>query len=700
MNLSGESIKDTYGGILNIGAAGLTGALTTITDGFGNPLPMQVSNTGVNFTGTVSGISGTTGATGAQGPAGPTGAQGPAGSTGAAGLGLEAKNIYIGGTAGWYEWIDTPICGASPCGYAYDVVFSEPFSSTSYSIDFEATSATGGIINGYTLVSSNSGGNASISIRNKTANGFTIIWFDYFNFNTSFASGYAQCIASGESAVVGIGLSARNLYYQDTDFVYNGGTNNYELPVAFTQSFASTNYSIDVQYKNGSNGRWYDFSNIPNIAIENKTASGFDLVLLGGFDPTGYTDWYVQAIALGETGVPGESGAPGATGAQGPTGSQGIQGVTGPTGVSLGLNAKVIPFDSSSNPWTFVSPTGGDAYAYFSYKDFTFAEPFADTNYNIDVQTTFSPQFYSGVTGYSISLGTDNSLTAITNKTASGFRFYIYGELNNSNPAYYITGYVQAIASGESSVIGVGLSTKNIQWGGTAGWYAATGPGGGYPAYSYDVVFDAPFGSTNYTTDFFAQNVNSGAGWYADSAPGAWLVDFKNKTASGVTVWTEGIFPDTALLSNLKCMATGELGVPGESGAQGPTGSTGPQGPTGTFSGTLTGNLEITGQAATLAHSIGSTGGTVAINWNNSNIQRATLTSSVSALTLSNPIDGGVYTLQITQGGSGSNTVVWSNIKWPGGTPPTLSTAVGALDVVTFIYGPTAYVGNSNLNFS
>jgi hypothetical protein len=57
MNLSGQSIKDTYGGILNIGATGLTGSLKTITDGFGNPLPMQVSETGVNFTGDVTGIS-------------------------------------------------------------------------------------------------------------------------------------------------------------------------------------------------------------------------------------------------------------------------------------------------------------------------------------------------------------------------------------------------------------------------------------------------------------------------------------------------------------------------------------------------------------------------------------------------------------------------------------------------------------------
>lgn len=58
MNLSGQSIKNTYGGLLNIGATGLTGALKTVTDGFGNPLPMQVSQTGVNFTGDVTGIPG------------------------------------------------------------------------------------------------------------------------------------------------------------------------------------------------------------------------------------------------------------------------------------------------------------------------------------------------------------------------------------------------------------------------------------------------------------------------------------------------------------------------------------------------------------------------------------------------------------------------------------------------------------------
>jgi hypothetical protein len=110
-------------------------------------------------------------------------------------------------------------------------------------------------------------------------------------------------------------------------------------------------------------------------------------------------------------------------------------------------------------------------------------------------------------------------------------------------------------------------------------------------------------------------------------------------------------------------------------------------------------NLVVFGQAASLTNAIGSTGTTVAVNWDNANTQSLTLTAS-AAITMSNPLDGGVYTLMITQGTGGSKTVTWSNVKWPGGTPPTLSTAVGALDVITFIYGPTAYVGNANLNFS
>jgi hypothetical protein len=109
------------------------------------------------------------------------------------------------------------------------------------------------------------------------------------------------------------------------------------------------------------------------------------------------------------------------------------------------------------------------------------------------------------------------------------------------------------------------------------------------------------------------------------------------------------------------------------------------------------------GQAASKTNAIGSTGGSVTLNWDNSNIQTLTLTDSITTLTKSNPIDGAVYTLFLTQGGTGGKTVSWgADVEWPGGTPPTLSTAAGATDAVSLVYiaGVTGYYGNANLNFS
>ena len=114
-------------------------------------------------------------------------------------------------------------------------------------------------------------------------------------------------------------------------------------------------------------------------------------------------------------------------------------------------------------------------------------------------------------------------------------------------------------------------------------------------------------------------------------------------------------------------------------------------------------SLVAYGQAASKTNAIGSTGGSAAINWDNSNIQTLTLTSNITTLTKSNPIDGAVYTLFLTQGASGGYTVAWgADVEWAGGTGPTLSTAIGAVDAVSLVYiaGVTGYYGNANLNFS
>ena len=55
MDLTGNKIKNTYGGVLNIGPSGMTDSnLYQVTDGFGTPIPMEVGINEINFTGTFS----------------------------------------------------------------------------------------------------------------------------------------------------------------------------------------------------------------------------------------------------------------------------------------------------------------------------------------------------------------------------------------------------------------------------------------------------------------------------------------------------------------------------------------------------------------------------------------------------------------------------------------------------------------------
>ena len=89
------------------------------------------------------------------------------------------------------------------------------------------------------------------------------------------------------------------------------------------------------------------------------------------------------------------------------------------------------------------------------------------------------------------------------------------------------------------------------------------------------------------------------------------------------------------------------------------------------------------------------------INWNSGQVQKITLTAAPVALTLSNPIAGSQYTVLFIQDGTGSRTVTWpATVKWPAGTPPTLTTAAGAVDMCTFRWDGTNYRASCQLNFS
>jgi hypothetical protein len=102
-----------------------------------------------------------------------------------------------------------------------------------------------------------------------------------------------------------------------------------------------------------------------------------------------------------------------------------------------------------------------------------------------------------------------------------------------------------------------------------------------------------------------------------------------------------------------------------------------------------------------------SSSGTLELDLENGNHFEVTLTESISTLTLSNPPasgKAGAFTLAITQGGSGSYTVSWpGSVQWAGGSAPTLTTDVGAVDILTFITydaGTTWYGGVFGLDFS
>ena len=106
----------------------------------------------------------------------------------------------------------------------------------------------------------------------------------------------------------------------------------------------------------------------------------------------------------------------------------------------------------------------------------------------------------------------------------------------------------------------------------------------------------------------------------------------------------------------------------------------------------VTGNTQIQALQETVS-ALGSTGGAITINATNGTIQTLTLTSSISSLAFTGLPPGGTVTLIITQGGSGSYTLTTTGIKYAGASS-TLSTAVGAIDMLNILYDGTNYYGS------
>ena len=91
-------------------------------------------------------------------------------------------------------------------------------------------------------------------------------------------------------------------------------------------------------------------------------------------------------------------------------------------------------------------------------------------------------------------------------------------------------------------------------------------------------------------------------------------------------------------------------------------------------------------------------GGTQNILFASGNIVNLTLTASTT-LTFSGHVVG-TYIIKVIQGGTGSYTLTYpASVIWSGGTAPTLSTAVGKVDILTFFHDGTSFYGTYSLNY-
>ena len=94
------------------------------------------------------------------------------------------------------------------------------------------------------------------------------------------------------------------------------------------------------------------------------------------------------------------------------------------------------------------------------------------------------------------------------------------------------------------------------------------------------------------------------------------------------------------------------------------------------------------------------------LNFKNSNIIRLTINGSFTMGAVgpdgtAADIRDGVYKLFVVQGSGGSHVITWSTaFRWPGGTAPTLSTAAGAIDLISFVVDDGKFYGTIEKAFS
>lgn len=104
---------------------------------------------------------------------------------------------------------------------------------------------------------------------------------------------------------------------------------------------------------------------------------------------------------------------------------------------------------------------------------------------------------------------------------------------------------------------------------------------------------------------------------------------------------------------------------------------------------TLT-NPTVTNYVETLYTANTSTAITVSLA--NGTVQQLTLTGSAT-ITMPTAVAGKSFIIMLKQDGTGSRTVTWSTVSWPGGTAPTITSTASKQDIYSFFSDGTNWYG-------
>jgi hypothetical protein len=86
------------------------------------------------------------------------------------------------------------------------------------------------------------------------------------------------------------------------------------------------------------------------------------------------------------------------------------------------------------------------------------------------------------------------------------------------------------------------------------------------------------------------------------------------------------------------------------------------------------------------------TGTAITINLANGTVQDLTLTGNAT-ITMPTAVAGKSFIIMLNQDATGSRSVTWSTVVWPGGTAPTITGTANKMDMYSFFSDGTSWYG-------